>query len=562
MTGPDLLLTGGGVLSPDGRPRYGQAVLVRDGRIVAVLPADDAHAARTSRTETVDLCGRLLLPGFVDAHAHPLWGGLERLSCDLLEVPRMVADYQHVIAAAAAAHPDWPWISGGGWSFEAFPGGAPTAAMIDAVVRERPVVLFNRDHHGVWANSRALLEAGVDERTPDPPDGRIDRDADGRPTGMLHEGAASLVTSLLPEPSEEMLDAALAEARRTLVPLGVTGWSEAILGAYAGQPDPTPAYLRAAAAGRLDVAVSGALWWDRAGGIEQVERLVARRREAAEAGFATPLVKIMVDGIIENGTAAMVEDYLDASGRPSGDRGLSFVPRERLLEALPALEAAGFAVHMHAIGDRAVRDALDAVDVAAAQRQAAGRAPLPVPHQVAHLQVVRPDDMPRFGGLGVVATCQALWACHEPQMDDFTLPVLGEPRAGWQYPFGAIAAAGGRLALGSDWPVSSAHPWEQVHVAVTRTPPDVRDLSPDDPYARPLLPEQALGLAATLHAGTAGSAFAAGLPDVGTLAPGQRAHLVVASDDPFLLPGEDLASLRADLVLLDGEVVAADGMPT
>jgi predicted amidohydrolase YtcJ len=556
MTPADLILTGGPLLGPEGHPRHGHAVAVRDGRIVAVVPEHAAPDLRGPRTEIIDLRGRLLMPGFVDAHAHPVWGGLERLACDLLESPRTVADYQHRIAECAAAHPDWPWISGGGWSFEAFPRGRATAAMLDAVVRDRPVVLFNRDHHGVWANTRALREAGVTAATPDPPDGRIERDSTGAPSGVLHEGAASLVTDLLPPPSAEMLDAALDEAQRHLVPLGITGWVDAILGEYAGQPDPLPAYLRAATTGRLDVRATGALWWDRTRGVEQLDDLLARQHQAAEAGFATPFVKIMADGIVENRTAALLEDYLDpddataANGAPTGQRGISFVPREALLEALPALERAGFGVHVHAIGDRAVRDTLDSV--AHADRHATGRQAPPVPHQIAHLQIVTPADVPRFAALGVVAVCQALWACHEPQMLDFTLPVLGHPRQQWQYPFAAIAAAGGRLALGSDWPVSSADPWQAVHVAVTRTPPD-------EPDAEPFLPEQALTLAAALHAGTAGSTFAAGLRDTGRIAPGTRADLVVASPDPFSVPSHDLASVRTDLVLLAGRVVAAAG---
>jgi hypothetical protein len=540
------VITGGPVLGTDGRPVYGQAVVVADGLVEAVVPSD--RAPDVPAGAVLDLDGRLLLPGFVDAHAHPTWGGLERLTCDLSQTERTAEAYQAAIAATATAHPEWPWISGGGWSFEAFPGGHPTAAMIDAVVRERPVVLLNSDHHGVWVNSRALREAGIDASTPDPPDGWIERDGAGAPTGMLHEGAADLVTALLPEPDPQTMDAALLEARRALLPMGVTGWADAILGDYTGHPDPLPAYLRAAAT--FDLAISGALWWDREAGLEQIPLLVQRRAQAAAAGFCTPQVKIMVDGIVENHTAAMVEDYLQQCGCASGIRGLSFVDAEMLRAALPALEAEGFGVHLHAIGDRAVRDCLDAVEGAVAAR--AGRPAPPVPHQIAHLQVVRPADVPRFGALGVVATCQPLWACLEPQMTEFTLPVLGEERAGWQYPFAGIVAAGGALAFGSDWPVSSADPWEQVHVAVRR-------VSPHTPHEPPFLPGEALPLATALHAFTAGSARAAGLPQVGTIVPGRRADLVVASEDPFLLPAEALAGVGSDLVLLAGQVVAAEG---
>jgi predicted amidohydrolase YtcJ len=508
-----------------------------------VLPARDAPPG-----EVLDLHGRLLTPGFVDAHAHPVWGGLERLACDLADEPRTLAAYQRRIAVVAAEHPQWPWITGGGWSFEAFPGGHPTAAMIDAVVRERPVVLLNSDHHGVWVNTRALREAGITDRTPDPHDGWIERDDSGAPTGMLHEGAADLVTSLLPEPSDDVLDAALAGARRVLLPLGVTGWSDAILGAYSGHPDPTPAYLRAAR--RTDLAISGALWWDRERGLDQVADLVARRAEAEQAGFATPQVKIMVDGIVENQTAAMVEPYLDPDGIEEDDRGLAFVERDLLLAALPVLDRHGFGVHLHAIGDRAVRDSLDAVAAAVAAR--AGRPAPEVPHQIAHLQVVRPADVPRFGALQVVATAQPLWACLETQMTEFTLPVLGVERGRWQYPFASIARAGGVLAFGSDWPVSSADPWAAVQTAVTRVAPGEREQPP-------FLAHEAIPLAAALRAATAGAAFAAGVPHVGTIAPGQRADLVVASADPFLTAAGDLGDMRSDLVLLAGEVVADHG---
>lgn len=542
----ELLFTGGPVLRSDGSRQLGLAVAVHGDRISAVGPVDRLADLRGPRTEVVDLRGRLLMPGFVDAHAHPLWGGLERLACDLLEVPRTVRDYQAAVRATGQAHPDWAWVTGGGWSFEAFPGGVATAEMLDAVEPERPVALFNRDHHGVWVNSAALALAGIDVATPDPADGRIERDADGRPSGVLHEGAARLVIDLVPEPSPALLDAALAQARARLVPWGVTGWVEAILGAYAGQPDPLPTYLRAWADSRLDVATTGALWWHRERGIEQVDDLLRRRAAAAEVGVDLRQVKIMTDGIVENQTAAMLEGYLD-DGQASSNRGISFVSREALVEAVRALAEAGLVAHVHAIGDRAVRDTLDAVEAASGRGAPAG-----VPHQIAHLQVVAPSDVPRFGALGVVATCQALWACHEPQMDDFTIPVLGEQRSRNQYPFASIADAGGTLALGSDWPVSSADPWQAVHVAVTRT-------SADDPDGTPLLPAQALTLATALRAGTVGSATAAGLPDAGRIEPGARADLVLASHDPFEIDPSRLREVSSESVWIAGRLVARGG---
>lgn len=547
----DLLLTDGPVLLPDGSTRPDWAVAVDAGVISAVGPAHELRARRTSRTEVVDLHGRLALPGFVDAHAHPMWGGLERLACDLLELPRTVPAYQQAVAASARARPEVSWLTGGGWSFEAFPSGVATAQALDAVVADRPVVLFNRGHHSIWVNTRALQLAGLDERTADPADGRVERDAEGRPTGVLHEGALRLVTDLLPTPSDADLEAALDEAQARLLPLGVTGWVEAILGAYSGHPDPLPAYLRAWRSGRLVCATTGALWWDRTRGLEQLDELSDRRAAAAAAGVDVRQVKIMVDGIIENQTAAMLAGY-HRDGRATAARGLSFVPRETLLAAVPALQQAGFAVHAHAIGDRAVRDTLDAVDRARVDHGPPAAGP---PHQIAHLQVVDAADVPRFAALDVMANCQAVWACHDPQMDRFTIPVLGPQRSVGQYPFGQIAAAGAGLALGSDWPVSSADPWAAVHVAVTRTPVD----SGGEP---PLLPAQALTVRAALLAATSGSAAAAGLRHVGSLHVGARADLVVASADPFAVPPDELAALHSAVVVAGGRVVAWEGAST
>jgi predicted amidohydrolase YtcJ len=527
------------------RERIGLAV--RAGRIVALAPDPALRGWIGPRTEVVDLDGRLLTPGFVDAHAHPVFAGAQLLGCSLDRATSPDA-YLRAVAAYAAAHPDRPWVTGGGWSMEAFPGGTPTRELLDAVVPDRPVYLPNRDYHGAWVNTAALRAAGIDRHTPDPADGRIERDADGDATGMLHEGAAALVARLVPELTDADLDRALDLAQAHLFSLGVTGWQDAIVGDYLGQRDPYQTYLRAAADGRLRARVVGALWWDRTRGLEQVPELLARRERAAREGggrFTAGTVKIMQDGVAENFTAAMTAPYLDGHGHPTANAGLSFVDPPLLTEALTRLHAEGFQVHLHTLGDRAVREALDAIEAAL---HSGGRHDHR--HHLAHLQVVHPDDLHRFVELDVAANLQALWACHEPQMDDLTLPFLGGDLASWQYPFGDLHQAGAVLAAGSDWPVSSPNPMWAAQVAVTRA------AAGGEPALAPFRPDQALDLATFLTAATAGSAWVNHLDgEAGTLAVGHRADLALFDSDPFAGPATRIDRAVVERTYLDGELV-------
>lgn len=535
----------------------------------------DLRSWRGPDTEVVDLAGGMLHAGFVDAHIHPIQGGLERLGCDLSDVHGQ-AEYLRAIAAYAAAHPadasqpGSEWVTGGGWAMSAFPGGTPTAAELDAVVPDRPVFLYNRDHHGAWANSAALALAGVTAETPDPADGRIERVPDGplagSPSGTLHEGAAGLVAAIAPAPTPDDEYAALLEAQRYAHAVGITGWQDAIVGDYFGASDTALVYRRALAAGELTVDVVGALWWDRARGIEQVPELVAKREKyAAELGsgvseplarFRLSAVKIMADGVVENGTASMLEPYLGDVTGPEHPTGIAFVGGQALTDAIVALDAEGFSAHVHTIGDRSVREALDGFEAARVANGWADRSPTDARrHHLAHVQFVHPDDAPRFAALGVTANMQALWACNEPQMRTLTVPVVGPERAAMQYPFASILQGGDadeggmdarpRLCAGSDWPVSSPDPWAAMHIAVNRT------LPADDPEydPEPLLAHEALTLAEALDAYTAGSAFingrGSGDPEVtGVIEVGAVADLAATDRDPFAGPAASIHATR------------------
>jgi predicted amidohydrolase YtcJ len=551
----DLLLLGGGVFDGERHLPAG-AVVVTDGRVTAVVP--DATGLVGRGTEVVDVAGGLVLPGFQDAHVHPVQGGLERIRCDLSELDTR-EEYVDAVAGYARARPAGEWVLGGGWAMPAFGPRGPRAEDLDRVVGDRPVFLPNRDHHGAWVSSAALRLAGVDRHTPDPRDGRIERDPDGSPTGTLHEGAMALVQRWVPSPAEADYDRALAEAQAFLHGVGVTAWQDAIWGAYAGIDDPASTYLRALADGRLTARVRGALWWDRTRGLEQVRELVERSREIAELGrgaggagsggrVVAGAVKIMQDGVAENYTAAMTAPYRDGCGghHADGGDGLSFVDPELLREAVVRLDAAGLQVHVHAIGDRAVREALDSFDAA---RRVNG--PGEARHHIAHVQVVHPHDRARFAALDVAVNMQALWAVNDDQMRDLTLPYLPEGAAGWQYPFGSLAAAGARLAAGSDWPVSSPDPLAAIHVAVNRV------LHGEDGPAGhdPLLPGEALAPLQAFAAYTRGSAWVNHLDDTGRLAPGMRADLAVLDRDPLAGPAGEIGAASVVATYVDGVAV-------
>jgi len=547
----DTIITGGSVFTAGwGAPRRA-AVAVGGERIVAV-GSDEAMAELAGPgTQRIDIAGRLLVPGFIDAHVHPVMAGVALLRCSLHEA-RSAADCLDIIGKYAAAHPDLPWIVGSGWSMAFFPGGTPTRQMLDAVVGDRPVFLSNRDGHGAWVNTEALRRAGLDESSPDPVDGRIEREPGGYPAGTLHEGAADIVERLVPPVAAEQQVSGLLLAQQVLFSKGITSWQDAAVGEVFGATDLLSTYLKAARAGHLKARVVAALWWDRARGIEQLPDLLDRRAEAGGAAGVGRLrataVKIMQDGVAENFTAGMVEPYLDDTGCPTDNSGLSFVDPVALREYVTRLDAAGFQVHFHALGDRAVREALDAIEAARAANGPAGA--VGNRHHLAHLQLVNPADILRFAALGASATIQPLWGAHEPQMDELTIPFLGPERAALQYPFGDLLRAGAHLAAGSDWSVSSPHPLEGIHVAVTRQSPEAADRS------EPFYPHNALPLAQAMTAYTAGSAYVNHAESsLGEITAGRLADLVILDRDPFAGPPDEIGATQVWRTYVGGELV-------
>jgi predicted amidohydrolase YtcJ len=532
----DLVLTGGRVFTADTASTVAEAVAIRDGHISWVGPVDEAEEQVGAGTHLLDLEGRTVLPGFQDAHLHPAESGLAALQCDLHGTHSREACLE-VIARYAADHPELDWVVGTGWSIDSFEGGTPSRADLDAVVPDRPAFFDNRDGHGAWVNTVALTAAGITRETPDPSGGRIERLESGEPQGTLHEDAMNAVWKLLPPTTHEEWEEAILGAQEQHHALGITAWQEAKV-----LPETLAAYRSLAERGELTMRIEGNLLWDRELGDEQLDDLLELRAVGSVGRLRIRGAKIFVDGVLENFTGALLEPYVGTD-----NYGISMVAPEDLKRIVTLLDARDFQVHMHTIGDRAVRDALDAVQAA---QEANGRRD--TRHHFAHLQLIHPDDLTRFAELGVVANVSPYWACRGGYVDELTEPFIGPERSARMYPFGSLLRAGARLAFGSDWSVSTADPLLQIEVAVTRIAPDTR-------WVEPLLPEEGLDLATALTTFTAGSAYVNFLEgETGTLEPSKSADLVVLDRD-VLDPGSGpIGDASVILTLLAGEAVYAD----
>ncbi|HEX2550411.1 MAG TPA: amidohydrolase, partial [Nocardioidaceae bacterium] len=376
----DLILTNGVVHTVDAARSVHQAVAVADGRVAAVGSAADVAQLAGPATRVVDVEGGMVLPAFQDAHCHLGSAGYARTLCDLHE-SRGADEHLQRVRDYARAHAERPWIVGGGWLSSDFPGGIATRQELDAAVPDRPAVLTTSDVHGAWVNTRALEAAGIGADTPDPPGGRIERDEHGEPVGMLQEQAMHLVLDLAPKPGTAERAAGLRIAQEYYLGLGITACQDATV-----VPDWQETYEQLAASGELILRVRGNMSWDPAGADDQLDELLERRRSGTVGRLSCGNVKFFHDGVVENRTAAMLDSYLDETGQPTGEFGIDQYPRAELAHHVQRCDAAGFGIHIHALGDRAVRESLDVLEAAAETNgRRDGR------HQLAHVQFCHPD---------------------------------------------------------------------------------------------------------------------------------------------------------------------------
>ncbi|MGV0810990.1 amidohydrolase [Mycolicibacterium boenickei] len=510
------------------------ALLVADGVVQAA--GDDALAATAD--QKIDLDGGFLMPSFGDGHAHPLFGGLESAG----PAVRPCRSIDQIVAAVkefADANPDQEWIVGASYDGSLAPDGLFDARWLDAAVPDRPVVLRAWDYHTLWVNSVALQRAGITADTPEPVLGEIPRREDGSPLGTLREwGATDLVTAVMPPRDEAVRIAALGTAADYYLASGVTWVQDAWV-----EPTELDTYLAAARQGALRMRFNLAFYADPRHFDTQVTQYAAARDRVAAAGsplLTAQTVKFFADGVVENETGALLEPY--CSGLHS--HGMQLWEGDALAEAARKVDDLGLQIHIHAIGDAAVRQALDAIEYVARHNGPRDRRPV-----IAHAQLVDDADLGRFAELGVIPNMQPLWAQMDALMTVLTIPRLGAQRADRQYRMRTLENSGAALAFGSDWPVSSGAPLDGIAVAVSRC-------TSEGQPAGGWTPEEVLPIEPALASYTgavAYQAFAEG--DWGHIAPGASADLVWLDRDPRYVDPTELPAVRVRATYLQGTQV-------
>ncbi|MFN8610053.1 MAG: amidohydrolase [Vulcanimicrobiota bacterium] len=519
----DLVLRHGQIYQMDPARQQAESLAVRQGRLIYVGEDAGVAALIGPATQVVELQGRMVLPGFCDAHVHPLWAGLEAARCSLSQA-KDLEQLNLKVREYASAHPELAWVVGSGWNLPLFPAANPTRQQLDQLVLERPVYLESADGHSAWLNTRALQVCGITRESPEPAGGRIEREPDGTPSGCLRENAMQLARQHLPAVPPEQRQQALLWGVQQLNRLGVTSFFEAC-----AEPPDLEAYLALERQGRLCARVVVAQSLADLTGLRQ-------RRQTCNGDLVhADAVKLFLDGVMEARTAALSEPYLGTA-----ERGELLYTPEQLTGHVAALSQAGFQVHMHAIGDRAVSEGLNALE--------ANPAALELRPTMAHLQLVNPRDLDRFEKLGVVANVQAYWAMADEYVVQLTNPSLGPERSEWQYPIASLFASGATVAAGSDWSVSTPDPLQAIEVGVTRRAPESQD--------NPWIPAQKARLEDMLAAYTINGAYLCHRElDTGSLEVGKWADLIVLDRNLFAIPPEEIHRARVDFTFFAGQAV-------
>ncbi len=532
----DSLVVNAKIYTVNPRQPWAEALAVRGEKILAVGSVREIDRYRGPHTRVIDAHGQLVLPGFTDCHIHFMEGSLGLLHVDL-NGAATVGEIQKRVSAYAVAHPHEEWILGMGWTYPAFaPSGMPDRRILDEVVLHRPVFLEAYDGHTSWANSKALAVAGITRETPDPPNGKIVRDEKGEATGALLEAAGGLVSKFAPKPTRDERLAALRkglhEANRVgLVRVHSAGGDFEWLDLYDELRHNGELTVRQYIAYRLNPPELTPA---------AIEKAEQARRTYRDDWIAAGAVKTMLDGVVEAHTAAMLTPYSDD---PTTSGKLFWDPA-KYQQAIAELDRRGFQIFTHAIGDRAVRLALDAYEQAQTKNGTKDARP-----RVEHIETITAADIPRFGSLGAIASFQPLHAYP----DDDTLKIwarnAGPDRAGRAWVWHSIETTGGRLAFGSDWPVVTLSPWPGAQNALTR------QTTEGDPPGG-WLPKERISLEATIKAYTLGAAIAGRREkSEGSLEAGKLADLIVLSQNLFEIPANQTGKTEVVLTMVGGRVV-------
>jgi predicted amidohydrolase YtcJ len=531
----DTIITNAKVYTVNAVQPWAEAVAIREGRVLSVGAAKDVLRHRASGTQVIDAGGRLVLPGFEDSHVHFVSGSANLAKVDLAGT-KTVEEIQGRIRAFAQEHAQAGWVQGRGWMYPAFPGNMPHKKFLDEVVPDRPAIMRCADGHTSWVNSRALALAGIDRATKDPENGTIVRDEKGEPTGALLEEASSLVTKLIPEPTPEETVESLRQGLREAARRGVVR-----VHGLGGEFEALDLLDRIRRDGGLTVRFTAAMWVEAPGPTDKDWKAYEEARaKYHDEWLAVDGIKLMLDGVIDSGTGAMLDPY---EGQRE-NRGKLFWEPEAFKRAVAAFNAKGMQVSTHSIGDAAIRLTLDAYEQGL---RAAGN--VDVRDKIEHAEDIAADDVPRFGRLGVIASFQPLHANPEPGWIGSWIKNVGPEREQRAFAWKAVLDGGGRLAFGSDWPVVTISPWPGLQVAVTRR--DFEGLP-----AGGWLPQHKVSLAEAVYAYTMGGAYAMHREkDEGSIETGKLADLILVSQNIFEVDPRRIAETKVLLTIVGGKVV-------
>ena len=532
----DTIITNARVYTVNPQQKWAEAIAVRADKIIFVGDAKSAESYKGPSTKVIDAKGKLVLPGFTDCHVHFMSGSLGLTQVDLTgantieEIQKRVKDY-------AAAHPTLPWITGMGWQYPTFGATAlPNKKILDDVLADRPVYLVAYDGHSSWANSKALAMAGIDRNTPDPPNGKIVRDANGEATGALKEAAGDLVERLMPKPTREERLTALRKGLHEANRLGVVRVHSA-----GGDFEYLDLYDELRKNGELTVRQYIAYFLDPPElKPEAIEKIEQARKKYNDEWISGGAVKTMLDGVVEAHTAAMLGTYADDTSQS----GKLFWDPDKYKQAIAELDKRGLQIFTHAIGDRAVRTALDAYENAQKTNHSTDDRP-----RIEHIETITAEDIPRFGKLGVIASFQPL---HTDPNED-TLKVwavaAGPDRVSRAWPWRSVESTGGKLSFGSDWPVVTISPWPGVQNALTRQ-------TAEGEPAGGWVPKERINIEDAVRGYTLGAAFAGRREKTeGSLETGKLADLIILSKDLFTIEPPDILNEEVLVTMVGGKVV-------
>jgi predicted amidohydrolase YtcJ len=532
----DAVVIHGHIYTVNEKQPWAEALAIRGARIVAVGSDAEIAAYRGSQTRVIDAGGRLVLPGFEDCHIHFMDGSLGLVEVDL-NGASTIAEIQRRVKEYAAAHPKEPWITGMGWTYPTFGAAAlPDKKILDEVVPDRPVYLVAFDGHSSWANSKALAMAGINKETADPPNGKIVRDANGEATGALKESAGDLVADKMPKPTRAERLAALRTGIREANKFGLTRVQSA------GQDfEYLDLYDELRRKGELTLRFYVAYFLNPpALRAEDLKKIEAARKMYHDEWISGGVVKMMLDGVVEAHTAAMLTPYSDDPSQI----GKMFWEPEKYDAAVMELDRRGLQIFTHAIGEKAVRTALDAYEEAGRANHTQDARP-----RIEHIETISAVDIPRFGKLGVIASVQPLHLYPDEDTLDIWARNAGPERAQRAWSFHSIAANGGRLAFGSDWPVVTMNPWKGIQTGVTRKTSEGK---PDGGF----VPTEAVSLEDAIKAYTLGAAFAGRREhEEGSLETGKLADLIIVDRDLFKIPVSTIDKTQVLLTMVGGKTV-------